>query len=166
MRLNHEEAKEKARVAGVRAVAVFEACKGTLVLAVGCGLLALVNRDLDQVAERFVRRMHLNPARHYPKIFIEAAGRVNNSNLKIFALGAFAYATIRFVEAYGLWRLRTWAEYFAIISGAIYLPLEFYGMFRHPTWVKAVVIIINSFIVAYLIYFRRAASHAATPPVA
>jgi uncharacterized membrane protein (DUF2068 family) len=145
---------ERARIAGVRAVAVFEAIKGALVLAVGAGLLSLVNSDVEEFAEHLVRRMHLNPARHYPHIFIEAAARVNDSNLKMLAFGAFAYSAVRFIESYGLWRVRAWAEWFAIISGGIYLPLEVYEFFHHPTRIRALVFVLNLAIVLYLIYFR------------
>ena len=112
----------------MRAVAVFEAAKGLLVLVAGCGLLSLVHRDAQHVAETIVRQLHLNPARHYPRVFIQAAGRVSSSRLWMLAGGAFAYSVVRFVEAYGLWRLRPWAEWFAIVSGGLYLPVEVYEL--------------------------------------
>jgi uncharacterized membrane protein (DUF2068 family) len=140
---------------GVRTVAVFEATKGALVLVAGCGLLSLLHRDVQAVAEHLVRLSHLNPARHYPRVFIEAATRVNDGHLKTLALLAFLYSTVRFVEAYGLWLMKTWAEWFAIISGAIYLPIEIYELFKHPTLTKAVVLVVNASLVAYLLYFRH-----------
>src|ERR1043165_8860815 len=68
--------------AGVRAIAFFEAVKGALVLVAGFGLLALVHRDLEDLAERLVRHSHLNPASHYPRIFIEAAARTDDARLR------------------------------------------------------------------------------------
>ncbi len=139
---------------GVRAVAVFEALKGTLVLVAGCGLLSLVHRDLQDIAERLVRHSHLNPARHYPRVFIEVASRTSDARLRSLAALAFLYAVVRFVEAYGLWRLRAWAEWFAIISGSLYLPIEAYELFQRVTWVRALVLVVNAFVVAYLVYIR------------
>lgn len=139
---------------GVRAVAVFEALKGALVLVAGFGLLSLVHHDLQAVAERLVRHAHLNPARHYPRVFVEAASRVSDTRLKYLAALALLYAFVRFVEAYGLWRMRTWAEWFAIISGSIYLPLEAYEVYERATWVRGVVLLVNACIVAYLVYVR------------
>ena len=78
--------------AGVRTVAVFEAAKGLLVLVAGFSLLSLVHHDVQHTAETIVRHLHLNPARHYPRVFIEAAGRVSNSRLWLLAGGAFAYS--------------------------------------------------------------------------
>ena len=56
-----------------------------------------------------MRHSHLNPAHHYPRIFIEAASHTNDSRLRSLAVLAFLYAAVRFVEAYGLWRMRVWA---------------------------------------------------------
>jgi uncharacterized membrane protein (DUF2068 family) len=141
----------------VRAVAVFEAAKGLLVLVAGFGLLSLVHRDAQHTAETVVRHLHLNPARHYPRVFIEAAGRVSSSRLWVLAGGAFAYSLVRFVEAYGLWRLRPWAEWFAIIAGGLYLPVELYELIRRPTRVKAAILLGNLAVVGYLLYVRGAA---------
>jgi uncharacterized membrane protein (DUF2068 family) len=139
---------------GIRAVAVFEAAKGSVVLLAGFGLLALLHRDLQVIAERLVELSHLNPAHHYPTIFIEAMSKMNDSRIMAFAAFAGIYAAVRFVEAYGLWRLRAWAEWFAIVSGSIYVPIEIYEVARHVTWLRVTVLIVNLAIVAYLVYVR------------
>jgi uncharacterized membrane protein (DUF2068 family) len=144
-------------------VALFEAAKGTIVIAAGLGLLSLLHRDAQHTAEAIVRHLHLNPARHYPRVFIEAAARTNDSRLWALAGGAFAYAAVRFVEAYGLWRLRPWAEWFAILSGGLFLPVEVYELLRHPTPVKACVLLGNAVIVAYLVRVRLAGSGSRSP---
>ena len=152
-----------AKDAGIRAVAVFEAAKGTVVIAAGLGVLSLLHRDAQHAAETIVRHLHLNPARHYPRVFIEAAARMTSSRLWLLAAGAFAYSAVRFVEAYGLWRLRPWAEWFAILSGGLYLPLEIYELVRHPTPVRAAILLGNAAIVGYLIHVRLAVRHASHP---
>jgi uncharacterized membrane protein (DUF2068 family) len=139
---------------GVRAVAFFEALKGTLVVVAGFGLLSLVHRDLEDLAERLVRHSHLNPASHYPRVFIEAAANTSDARLRTLAAMAFAYSTVRFVEAYGLWKMRAWAEWFAIISGCIYLPVELYELIERATLIRAGVLVVNALIVAYLLYVR------------
>jgi uncharacterized membrane protein (DUF2068 family) len=139
---------------GVRVVAVFEALKGVLVVGAGVGLLSLVHHDLQAFAERLVRHSHLNPAHHYPRIFIEAASHTNDARLRTLAALAFLYAIVRFVEAYGLWQMRVWAEWFAITSGSIYLPVEVYEMFQRATWMRGMVLLTNLFIVAYLVNVR------------
>ena len=141
-------------VAGVRAVALFEAAKGLLVVLVGCGLLALVHRDVQHVAESLVRHMHLNPARHYPRIFISAAGRMNDRRLVLVALGAFAYAAVRLTEAYGLWFVRHWAEWLAIVSTGLYIPVEIFELVRHATVTRALILVGNLAILGVVLYAR------------
>jgi len=64
------------------------------VILAGCGLLALVHHDAQAFAERLVLHLHLNPARHYPRIFIEAAAHLTDSRLRLLAGGAFGYSEL------------------------------------------------------------------------
>lgn len=137
---------------GFHVVALFEGAKGALVLLAGFGLLTLINKNLNLVAEKLVRRFHLNPASHYPQIFIDAAKHTTNMRLWILAASALLYTMVRFVEAFGLWKQRAWAEWFAILTGGMYIPVEIYELMRRVTWPKIVVLVINVAIVIYLAY--------------
>lgn len=97
-----------------------------MVLLVSLGIHQLAGDSAKQAIEKLVAHLHLNPANHIPSIIIRAAGELNNSRLMLLAFGAFAYSIIRFIEAYGLWNQLRWAEWFELLSGAIYLPLEIY----------------------------------------
>ncbi len=139
---------------GLRTVAAFEAAKGLVVLAAGLGLLALLHHDVPRAAETLVRHLHLNPARHYPRVFLEAAARVTDARLWLLAAGAFAYSTVRAIEAYGLWRARAWAEWFAILAGAIYLPVEVEALLHHVSALRLGILLTNLGIVLYVGYVR------------
>ena len=65
-----------------------------------------------------------------------------------------AYSSLRFVESYGLWRQRAWAEWLAIVSGAMYLPFELVNLIRHPSRVHWAVLLINIAIVVYIAWVR------------
>ena len=136
----------------MRAIAVFEGAKGVLVLAAGLGLLSLIHRDLQSLAESAITHLHLNPANHYPSVFIDAAGRVSDTRLMLLAFGAAAYSAVRLVEAYGLWFARAWAEWFAAAAGAIYIPFEVYKLFKDGGWGPAAALAINLAIVAFMVY--------------
>ncbi|MBO0859373.1 MAG: DUF2127 domain-containing protein [Chloracidobacterium sp.] len=139
---------------GLKAAALFEALKGLLVILAGCGLLALLHRDAQGFAERLVLHLHLNPARHYPRIFIAAAARLTDARIWMLATGAFAYSALRLTEAYGLWRARPWAEWIGIVSGGIYLPPEALELIRRPTALKAALLTANALLVTYLSLIR------------
>jgi uncharacterized membrane protein (DUF2068 family) len=142
--------------AGMRAIALFEAAKAAFVLLAGCGCLALLHSDARQIATHLIERFHLNPAHHYPQIFIDAASQVTDGYLWTLAGLALAYAVLRGAEAYGLWYECAWAEWLALCSGMIYLPIEFYELSRGFGWIKIGAVGINILIVIYMAVKLRA----------
>lgn len=134
----------------LRPIAVFEAFKGGIVLIAGFGLLSFLGRDAEDLAERLVHRMHLDPANHYPQIFITAMARLEDWHLWMLAGLAALYAALRFVEAYGLWHERRWAEWLAALSGGIYVPIELYEIYHRANWLKFTALILNLIVVAYM----------------
>jgi uncharacterized membrane protein (DUF2068 family) len=133
-------------------VALIEAAKGALVLLVGFGLLALLHHDIQRFAERLIAHAHLNPAARYPRIFIEAASHLTDVRLVLLAVGAVVYSVVRFIEAYGLWHARRWAEWVAALSGAIYIPFELVELHDRATWLSLGAFILNLAIVAIMLY--------------
>ena len=140
--------------AGIRAVALFEAAKGVVVIIAGLGLLALIHRDVQALADEVVRHLHFNPAKRFPRILLEAAASATDSRLWALAFAAVVYALVRFAEAYGLWRQQVWAEWFGILSGSIYLPVEVYELTVSVSVVKVIILLINLLIVGWLSWVR------------
>jgi uncharacterized membrane protein (DUF2068 family) len=64
---------------------------------------------------------------------------------------ALLYASVRIAEAIGLWLRQRWAEWFGVLTGGIYIPVEIYEVTRSVTWPKVTVLLVNGVIVAYLI---------------
>lgn len=140
---------------GLKPIAIFEALKGLIALVVGLGVHEISTDTVQQGAERLVAHLHLNPASHYPSIFISSASDLGNSNLIFIALGAFLYSIIRFVEAYGLWRGLRWTEWFALISGSVYLPFEIYEFVKNTGLLSAAFLCVNCVIVVYVFHVLK-----------
>jgi uncharacterized membrane protein (DUF2068 family) len=148
-------AERNRRRTALRAVASLELTKGLVVLLLGFGAVSMVHKDAWDTAEALLRFLHVNPDRHhYAQVFLNLADNVTDKKLWAVAAGAAAYSIIRFVEAYGLWMQRAWAEWFALISGAIYVPFEAYEVVRRTTLIHVAVLVINLAIVAYMLYLR------------
>src|SRR4051812_15472124 len=141
---------------GLRTVASIETLKGILVLILAFALIALLQHDVDLqgAAMNVLDAMHIDPDRRLAGMFIDAAGKVMDWNVIVVGLGAFAYSALRFIEAYGLWFERVWAEWLAIISGSLYVPIELYELIRHATAIRWATLIINLLIVAYIAWVR------------
>ena len=135
----------------VRAVALFEAAKGVLVFLAGFSALSLIHHDAQRLAEQMVAHLHLNPANRYPRIFLDTAAHLTDARLWVLASLAATYGLVRFVEAYGLWRGRRWAEWFAAVSGGIYMPFELYELVGGATWLSLGALLANIFIVGLMI---------------
>jgi uncharacterized membrane protein (DUF2068 family) len=148
------------KIVALRTVAVFEAAKGLIVLLLGLGLLRLVHKNLDEFAEHLVHTLHASPEGRLSNLFVAAANQATDKSLWALAAAAVVYAIVRFAEAYGLWLDREWAEWFALLSGSMYLPWEVYSILRHPLPVKWVVLAVNLAIVLYMLVLRvQAGAH-------
>lgn len=137
---------------GVRIVAAMEAAKGIVVLLAGFGVVELLHHGLEPVVDELVRHTHLNLASRYPRIFLDLLENLSDQRLWALAALAFGYASLRFIEAYGLWRERRWAEWFGVASGGIYIPFELYELAEGMSWLKLSTLGINLAVVGYLGY--------------
>ena len=136
----------------IRAVAALEAAKGALVLLAGFGLFSLIHHDVQHFAERLVAHSHLNPAARVPRVFLELAGRLTDARLMLLAAGALGYACVRFVEAYGLWFERRWAEWFAVLSAGVYVPFEIASLLKRVSPIGVGALLLNIAVMAFMAY--------------
>jgi uncharacterized membrane protein (DUF2068 family) len=150
----------------LRGIALFEGAKGLLALAAVCGIISLRHTDLHAAMDAFLLRHGVNPERHYTRLFIESVANATNHHVGEIAALGLAYALMRLAEGYGLWQGGHWAEWVAVISAGIYLPLEFQQFAHHAKLLNAGVIFFNIVIVLYLLKLllqqpvkRRAASY-------
>lgn len=150
----------------VKAVAAFEAFKGTVVLLAGTAVLSLAHGDLHRLALALVEHAHLNPAARYPQIFLTAANDLHNAHLLGLALGAAGYSLLRFIEAFGLLRERAWAEVLAAASGVIYVPFELVEAWRAPTLLHLGLLGANVSVVAIMVHAWLRRRSPLGPPVA
>src|ERR1700688_4984290 len=136
----HPAAPDYKHVKGVRDVATLELTKGIAVALAGLGVFTMRHRDIWGVTESFLEFFHVNPYHHYVGIFINLVYRISDIHLWKIALMAAIYVTLRFVEAYGLWRIRPWAEWLAIASGSIYVLCKIEDLSWRPDYVRCLII--------------------------
>jgi uncharacterized membrane protein (DUF2068 family) len=136
----------------LRAVAGIEFLKGLFVVFMGICALLLLHKDAWYYAESLLALFHINTDRRFAQMFLDFADDVTDARLWAAARIAFAYAALRFTEAYGLWKCRTWAEWVAFVSGTLLLPLEVRELFRGVTPVRCSLLLGNIAIVLYMLY--------------
>jgi uncharacterized membrane protein (DUF2068 family) len=150
---------------GLRLIAVLEAAKGTLGLVLAIGLYLLAGHHQHPLFQWIVDRFHLDDSAHAPHFIVEMLANPERFQLEVWMLLAIAYAALRFVEGYGLWLARRWAEWVALISAALYIPFEIYAIAVGPTLLKVSLLVLNIAFVTYLgivlAATRRKRAHAA-----
>jgi len=141
---------------GLRTVAIIEATKGVLVLLAAFGFFEIIhhNIDLDAVAGNLLYFFHVNSNLRISHVVMRLAGRMMDADVLTVLTIATVYSSLRFIESYGLWRQRVWAEWLAIVSGAIYLPYELYKLVRRPNAIHWAILLINIVVVAYIAWVR------------
>ncbi len=121
-------------------------------MAAACGLLSLRHTDLHAAADAFLLRHGVDPETHFRRLLIESVARATQYRTEQIAAFAFAYSAIRFLEGLGLWYGKSWAEWFAVISAGLYLPLEFRHLYLYPNLLSLSVVLVNIAIIFYLGY--------------
>jgi len=143
--------EHRARLQALRSVALLEFVKGAAVLAAA---VSLVWVDPSDVATAFLNYLHISPDHHFAHLLFRLADRLSNIKLWHVILGASTYSGLRFAEGIGLWRARAWAEWIALVSGAIYLPYEMRRLAHRITVVDLVIFLVNLAVVAFMFYLR------------
>lgn len=86
---------------------------------------------------------------------IDDAFSLSQATLTWIAVALLAYAGLQFVEGTGLWMMKRWGEYFAVVATSIFLPLEVYELTERVTWLRVVLLLVNLAAVLWLIDSKR-----------
>lgn len=160
----HHANDDVTHLKGLRLIASVELLKGTLVVVGTLALLRLVHRDVGEIAANLLDKFHVPPGASLATYVLQGADSVTPEKIKALIGFALVYSTIRFVEGYGLWLARVWAEWFAIVSGTVYLPFEVFELIRRPNMLHLIVLLINVAIVVYMASLRyRSKRHSPRP---
>lgn len=133
----------------IKAVAVYEIIKGSSAL-LGAGALWLWHKDLEHWLATATNTWHQQFGQLLaPQVdsTVQLAQKASK-NWTLFLLMIFAYASLRFIEAYGLWQDKTWAYWFSVIGYGVFIPVELYYLLTSPfDWFKLGILILNIIIV-------------------
>lgn len=90
-----------------------------------------------------------------PVHLLREAISLRHNTIILVAVGVAAYATLELVEAVGLWLMRRWGEYVAVVGTGIFIPLEVYELAEKVTVTRGVTFAINVGAVVYLLVTKR-----------
>jgi len=103
--------------------------------------------------------LHISPDHHFARWLFMLTDKLSDIKFWHILVGVSCYSGLRFAESYGLWRARAWAEWIALISGAIYLPVEVKLLAHRVTLFHIGVLVVNIAIVLFMFYLRFFVPH-------
>lgn len=139
-------------------IALLKLFKAAVLIAVGIGALKFLHKDLSGTVLHWVQVLRVDPDNRYIHGALVRIFRVTPKQLRELSAGTFIYAALFLTEGTGLLLRKHWAEYFTIITTALFIPLEIYELLKHFTVTKLVVTAINVLIVWYLVARVRSRS--------
>ncbi|MGB8386356.1 DUF2127 domain-containing protein [Mycobacterium sp.] len=86
---------------------------------------------------------------------LEKALAAKPSTLTLLTVALVTYALVEVLEGVGLWLLKRWGEYFAVVATSVFLPLEVHDLAKGITMTRVVTLTINVAAVAYLMISKR-----------
>ena len=90
-----------------------------------------------------------------PVRFIDKALHTGHGRLTLVAFGVLAYGGLQLLEGVGLWLMKRWGEYVAVVGTSAFVPLEVYELAEKVTWLRVVAFIVNVAAVVYLVWSKR-----------
>lgn len=106
---------------------------------------------LNPVADKLgLDLQHTGPVR-----LIEDALDARQSTLLLVAAGVLAYGVLQLGEGTGLWLMKRWGEYLAVVGTSAFIPLEVYEITEKVTWLRVGALLLNVFAVVYLVWTKR-----------
>lgn len=149
--LRYKNQTPRERTWTIHFISVMKFVKGVILVVVGIKLLTLLGRDVEVWATDFVTRHGIDLANKYVHSALEKLQGVGNTQLMQMSGVAFGYSALLFTEGVGLWLQKRWAEFLTAIATGLLIPLEIYEIYEKFTWVRVAILILNLFIVWYLV---------------
>ena len=100
-------------------------------------------------------RLGINLQDSGPVRAIQSALEAGHDTLTLLVWGVLAYGALQLLEGVGLWMLKRWGEYVAVVGTSLFVPLEVHELLDRVTWVRVLALLVNLFAVGYLLWTKR-----------
>ena len=148
----------------LRLLAVERGIRGLLLVALAYGVYKFEGSQdsLQRVFDDYLPR--LAPVARHAGVDLQSTGPVkliekglaaDPHTLTLVSRGVLAYGALELLEAVGLWLMRRWGEYVAVVGTAVFVPLEVYELLDRVTWLRVAALLLNLFAVVYILWTKR-----------
>jgi len=148
----------------LRVLAVERGIRGVLLVALAYGVYKFEGSQdsLQRVFDDYLPR--LSPVAEHAGVDLQSTGPVrpiekalaaDPHTLTLVSIGVLGYGALELLEAVGLWLMRRWGEYVAVVGTAVFVPLEVYELVERLTWLRVGALLLNLFAVVYILWTKR-----------
>jgi uncharacterized membrane protein (DUF2068 family) len=148
----------------LRALAIERWIRGAVIALLGVAVLRfestqvslkqLFDRDLASL-KPFFDQINFNVSDSGTIRLIEKLLTARHSTLNLIAAGLLFYGALQLVEGIGLWSLRRWGEYVAVVGTTLFIPFEAYEIAEKVTVLRTLALAVNIAAVLYLLLSKR-----------
>ncbi len=144
--------RPKKSVRYLKLIAIFKILNGLLLVVLGFSLLFITSRTgwLDAISAWADEELLLTHSRPVLFLLNKLQGALVNGQLRAPAFLALFYAVLLFVEGFGVYFQKRWAELLMVVATGALIPLEVRQLWQRPSIVTAVILAINCFIVWFV----------------
>ena len=148
----------------LRLLAIERGVRGVLLVALAYGIYQFdgAKNSLNRVFQEYLPllrpvadRLGIDLQDAGPVRLVQKALDTSHGTLELVALGVLAYGVLELVEAVGLWLMKRWGEYVAVVGTGIFIPLEIYELVESVTWLRVLAFVVNVFAVVYIAWTKR-----------
>lgn len=148
----------------LRALAIERWARGIVIVLLGIAVLRfestqvnlkrLFERDLTSL-KPFFDQINFNVSDSGTIKAIEDLLNAKQSTLHLIAGGLFFYGALQLAEGIGLWSLKRWGEYVAVVGTTLFIPFEVYELLDKVTLLRVGALAVNVAAVLYLLLSKR-----------
>jgi uncharacterized membrane protein (DUF2068 family) len=148
----------------LRALAVERWGRGLIIALLGVAVFRLKSTQvsLQELFDRdvtalkpFFDQIHFNVQDSSTIHAIQKVLNAKPSTLNLIAIALLLYGALQVVEGIGLWSLKRWGEYVAVVATTLFIPLEIYEVIEKASWLKIAALVVNVAAVLYLLLSKR-----------
>lgn len=148
----------------LRFLAVERFVRGSLFVLLGYAVLRfqssqatlrqLFEADLP-AAKPLADRLGVNLQDGFLVTHLRSALNAKHGTLVLVTVFLLGYGAVQIAEGVGLWLLKRWGEYLAVVATSAFLPIEVYELAHKVTVLRVGALVLNLAAVGYLLYSKR-----------
>jgi uncharacterized membrane protein (DUF2068 family) len=148
----------------LRALAIERWVRGLVLALLGIAVFKLKSTQVSlqdlfekdvKTLDPFFRQIHFKVSDSTTITSIEKILHAKPSTLNVIAVGLLGYGALQVAEGIGLWSLKRWGEYVAVVGTTAFIPFEVYELTENVSWLKIAVLLVNIAAVVYLLLSKR-----------